>query len=400
MSLTSGTSPTSGIQWYSTATDGLVGGVVDVGRVIGQPPARLSGYVVKERSSALGRHIHARRQATRRRDRLLGPLAGVHVVDGRLPTQQVHRDHLELQRGAALEEQHVVAVGDVQQPAQVRLGLGSDRDELLTAVGHLHHRLTRTCQSSISSAACASTSSGRTAGPALKLYTRVMGAHSLAGAGQRRPGRRAPVLKRWGRRPAWTLPRSAPHRGRSRSVAMGMLPIPPAAPEPAEDQNPDQPAEHPGGSRRDGRHHQRHDQDRQHPQRGEGCRYTRIRGSGRVGTVAVSGRSSNSGSRSVEKRACMAWSIRSSSSSRVNGRRRSGRQGGHGLVRSASPIRTRRAAASRWRASITTGHIHGGTPLRGSPRPQEVCSLRLVSALVGALVRLGQDHMQLTSQFQ
>src|SRR6185436_18434421 len=72
--------------------------------------------------------------------RLLRPLAADHVVGLAVAAQQVHRDLRELQRGAALQEQHLVIGGDGEQLAQVLLGLGRDAHELLAAMAHLHHR--------------------------------------------------------------------------------------------------------------------------------------------------------------------------------------------------------------------------------------------------------------------
>src|SRR6185436_1913385 len=55
------------------------------------------------------------------------------------PCQQVHRDLRELQRRAALQEQHLVVVRDRQELAQVLFRLRRDRHEFLAAMAHLHH---------------------------------------------------------------------------------------------------------------------------------------------------------------------------------------------------------------------------------------------------------------------
>ena len=69
----------------------------------------------------------------------LRPGTGDDVV-GRAPGQQVQRDLGELQGRAALQEQHLVVGGNVQQLAQVGFGLGDDGGELLAAMAHFHHR--------------------------------------------------------------------------------------------------------------------------------------------------------------------------------------------------------------------------------------------------------------------
>ena len=70
-------------------------------------------------------------------DGLLGPGAGLHIA-GHAVLHQVHGDHGELQRGAALDEEHLVVVGDVHQVPQVLLGLVDDLLIDLGAVAHLH----------------------------------------------------------------------------------------------------------------------------------------------------------------------------------------------------------------------------------------------------------------------
>ena len=71
-------------------------------------------------------------------DRLLRPDAGEQIVGGAVVREQVHRHHRELQRGAALKEQHPVAVGDPGQLAARRFGLIEDLLEHLAAVAVLH----------------------------------------------------------------------------------------------------------------------------------------------------------------------------------------------------------------------------------------------------------------------
>ena len=53
-------------------------------------------------------------------DRLVGPGAGHDVVRRGPGGQEVHRHHRELEAGATLEEEDLVAVGDVRQLPDVR----------------------------------------------------------------------------------------------------------------------------------------------------------------------------------------------------------------------------------------------------------------------------------------
>ena len=68
---------------------------------------------------------------------LLGPRAGLDV-HGLAVLHQVPRHSGELQGSAALDEQHLVVVGDVHQLAQIGLGLVDDLLEHLGAMAHLH----------------------------------------------------------------------------------------------------------------------------------------------------------------------------------------------------------------------------------------------------------------------
>ena len=68
---------------------------------------------------------------------LLRPGAG-HDVVGLLVLHEVHRDGRELLGGAALQEEHLVVVGNLQELAQVGLGRLDDVREGLGAVAHLH----------------------------------------------------------------------------------------------------------------------------------------------------------------------------------------------------------------------------------------------------------------------
>ena len=70
-------------------------------------------------------------------DCLLGPCAGLNV-DSLAVLHEVHRNHGELQRCAALNEQNFIVVGDTHQIAQILLGFVNDLLEHGGAMRHLH----------------------------------------------------------------------------------------------------------------------------------------------------------------------------------------------------------------------------------------------------------------------
>src|SRR5438128_4147699 len=110
---------------------------MDVGRVLAHVPVlRRIGEVLV--LGARG-NVHVA-EALRLLDRLLRPFAGRDVIRFSLAVQQIHRHLGELQRRAALKEQHLVVLRYREQLAQILLGFGSDADELLAAMAHLHHR--------------------------------------------------------------------------------------------------------------------------------------------------------------------------------------------------------------------------------------------------------------------
>src|SRR5437773_1684227 len=110
---------------------------MDVGRVLAHIPVlRRIGEVLV--LGARG-NVHVA-EALRLLDRLLRPFAGRDVIGCALAVQQIHRHLGELQRRAALEEQHPVVLRYREQLAQILLGFGSYADELLAAMAHLHHR--------------------------------------------------------------------------------------------------------------------------------------------------------------------------------------------------------------------------------------------------------------------
>src|SRR4029079_8562405 len=54
--------------------------------------------------------------------------------------KQVHRDHRELEAGAALEEQHVIALRDIRQFPEVRFAAGENLLEGFRPVADLEDR--------------------------------------------------------------------------------------------------------------------------------------------------------------------------------------------------------------------------------------------------------------------
>jgi hypothetical protein len=68
------------------------------------------------------------------------PGAGVDIVGGAAVREKVQRDHAELQAGPALEENHVEAIVEAEQPAGAGDGVVEDGLELLGAVAHLQDR--------------------------------------------------------------------------------------------------------------------------------------------------------------------------------------------------------------------------------------------------------------------
>ena len=68
---------------------------------------------------------------------LLRPCAGLHI-DGLAVLHQVHRDHGELKRCAALNEQDLIVVGNAHQIAKILLGIVDDLLEDGRTVAHFH----------------------------------------------------------------------------------------------------------------------------------------------------------------------------------------------------------------------------------------------------------------------
>ena len=70
-------------------------------------------------------------------DGLLGPGAGLHIA-AHAVFHQVHGHHGKLHSAAALDEEHLIVVGDAHELAKVRLSLVNDLLEHFGAMAHLH----------------------------------------------------------------------------------------------------------------------------------------------------------------------------------------------------------------------------------------------------------------------
>ena len=175
MSATSGTCPTSG-RSGTRRRRCLVRRVVQVGRVGRELPASRLGDVVNVRLARSRGDVDAR-VALRFADRLLRPRRRCRRSRRRSPARRFSGTARTARR-AALQEQHLVVRRDGQQLAQVGLGLRGDRDEVLAAMAHLHHRHAAAVPVEHLLAGLLEHGLGSTAGPALKLKTRMVGSES------------------------------------------------------------------------------------------------------------------------------------------------------------------------------------------------------------------------------
>ena len=105
--------------------------------------------------------------------RLVGEVAG-HDVAGAAAAHEVHRDARKLQRGAALQKQNTVVIGDAQQAAQGCLGVVDDLLVHARSMAHLEHGHAATVVVHHLVGDLASTLVGSAAGPAEKLCTRAI----------------------------------------------------------------------------------------------------------------------------------------------------------------------------------------------------------------------------------
>ena len=119
------------------AVDGLVLADVDIVRVLGDVEVGAVGDIAVVLVLAGGGDDDLA-VLLRFADRLLGPRAGLDV-DGLAVFHQVPGDRGKLQRGAALNKEHLVVVGNAHQVAEIGLRLIDDLLVHGAAVGHLHH---------------------------------------------------------------------------------------------------------------------------------------------------------------------------------------------------------------------------------------------------------------------
>mmetsp|Transcript_14066 Transcript_14066/g.44188 ORF Transcript_14066/g.44188 Transcript_14066/m.44188 type:complete len:281 (-) Transcript_14066:42-884(-) len=115
----------------------LVGAVVDVRGLRVQLPSGLVGDAGELRGLGVARSL-ARAVLCGLLVRLLAPLPSDEVVRLRLRAEHVEGHRRELQRRAALREDHLVVGGHAQDVPQVLLRLAGDLHELLGTVRHLH----------------------------------------------------------------------------------------------------------------------------------------------------------------------------------------------------------------------------------------------------------------------
>ena len=119
------------------AVDGLVFTDIDIVRVVGNIEIRAVGDVREILVLGGGDDLHLA-ILLGLGNGLLGPGTGLHIA-GDTVFHQVDGDHGELNRSAALDEQHLVIVGNAHQLAEVGLSLIPDLLEHLGAMAHLHN---------------------------------------------------------------------------------------------------------------------------------------------------------------------------------------------------------------------------------------------------------------------
>ena len=121
----------------SGAVNGLILADVDVVAILGNVEVTAIGDVGEALVGGRGDDLHLTVLLCLG-DGLLGPHARLHIA-GLAVLHQVDGHHGELHRTAALNEQHLIVIGDTHQLAQVSLGLLGDLHKSLVAVAHLHH---------------------------------------------------------------------------------------------------------------------------------------------------------------------------------------------------------------------------------------------------------------------
>ena len=118
------------------AVDGFIFADVEVVGFVGDVQVGAVGDVGIVLVLAGGNHLDLA-HALGLGDGLLRPGAGFHIA-GQAVLHEVHGHHGELQRGAALDEEHLVVVGDAHEVSEILLGLIGNLLKDLGAVGHFH----------------------------------------------------------------------------------------------------------------------------------------------------------------------------------------------------------------------------------------------------------------------
>jgi len=119
--------------------DGLVGGDVHIGGVGRELPVGAGRQRAVAVGLAAGGNVDVDVDAGLL-DRSLSPMAADHVVGALAGAGEVERDQRLLGGGTTGQEQHRVVVGDIEQAAQVGLGLGGHGHEFRAAMAHFHDR--------------------------------------------------------------------------------------------------------------------------------------------------------------------------------------------------------------------------------------------------------------------
>ena len=119
------------------AVDGVVGADAEVCPILVDLPVLDALDLVVVDGGAVEDHLLGQSLDVQLLDGLVGPDAGVGVADGLAGNLQVHGHHGELEGGTALEEEHLVVLGNVQQLPEIRLRRLDDLVEGRRTVGLL-----------------------------------------------------------------------------------------------------------------------------------------------------------------------------------------------------------------------------------------------------------------------
>ena len=114
-----------------------------VGRALGPLPLVRLGHASRDVLRAVAGDVDLcpaeRRDLLALLERLVGPCSLLRVVGLAALREEIHRDHRELHRRAALDEAHGPVVAESAQLLERGDRLLVDRVVVLAAVGHLHH---------------------------------------------------------------------------------------------------------------------------------------------------------------------------------------------------------------------------------------------------------------------